>query len=182
MNIIVQLQSGDKSAFNLLQEQYAGLLIASVSQSIADLPGAEFEDLMQEATLALYRAAMRYDVSQTDVTFGLFAKICIRNRLVSIARRYNKQKYIARSLKEIPLTSTQKKVARRAVFRDFEDSASELLSKFELSVYELYLDGCSIEEIAEKLGKSSKSIDNAIYRMKRKIKLRFQSFSTENDS
>lgn len=175
---IKQLQDGDEAAFDLLREQYAGLLLSSVSKAISGLPGAEFDDLMQEATLALYHAAMRFDLSQDDVTFGLYAKICIHNRLVSIGRRLNRQKYATHSVSQIVPSSSEKRIARRADFLGLENVAEEILSSFEFSVYQLYLEGCSVAEIAAQLEKPSKSIDNAIYRMRKKIKTYFEDSST----
>lgn len=170
--IINLLKSGDETAFNALREQYAALLLSMVSGAMSQQPDAEFEDLMQEATLALYHAALSYDLSQEQVTFGLYAKICIRNRLVSAIRKLRRQVQPTMTPK-LELTPLQRKSARRAPMGELAHLVDTLFSDFERSVYRLYLDGLSAAEIARRLGRTDKSVDNAIYRIRRKIKRHF---------
>lgn len=167
--IIRQLQSGDDTAFDLIREQYAALLLSMVSSAMTKDSDAEFQDLMQEATLALYHAALKFDLNQTEVTFGLFAKICVRNRLISTLRSLRRQHRKPREPK-LTLSVSQRKSVRRAPMGEFSDFVDTLFSDFEKSVYRLYIAGYSAAEIAQELGKSEKSIDNAIYRVRRKIK------------
>lgn len=171
VKIIEHLQAGDESAFDQIREQYAALLLSMVSGAMSKEADAEFEDLMQEATLALYHAAMKFDLDQTEVTFGLYAKICIRNRLVSALRKHRRQ---LRKLEEgkQPMSASQRKSVRRAQMEmgGLSDLVDTLFSDFEKSVYRLYIAGYSAVEIARELNKTEKSIDNAIYRVRRKIK------------
>ena len=104
------IQSGDESAFEAIREQYAALLLSTVSKMMPGLPDAEFEDLMQEATLALYHAALRFKPDQEKVTFGLYAKICVRNRLISAIRK------LRRASAAFPSKSTASGLKRRAHF------------------------------------------------------------------
>lgn len=168
------LKSGDETAFDYLREQYAALLLSMVSGAMAMESEAEFEDLMQEATLALYHAAMRFDLAQNQVTFGLYAKICIRNRLVSALRKHRRQ-VPPPTVPKSALTPSQRKSIRRAKMGmgELSDLVDTLFSDFEKSVYQLYLAGYSAAEIAERLQKTDKSVDNAIYRVRRKIKQHF---------
>lgn len=175
ITIIQQIQAGDESAFEKLREQYSALLQSMVSRALTKEQGAEYNDLLQEATLALYHAAMKYDCSQTEVTYGLFAKICIRNRLISALRKYRRQS--PKPVKVKPtLTPNQRKSVRRASMEmgELTELVDTLFSDFEKSVYRLYIAGYSAEEIARQLNRSDKSIDNAIYRVRRKIKEHFQ--------
>lgn len=169
--IIQHLQAGDESAFEHIREQYAALLFSMVSGAMSKEADAEFEDLMQEATLALYHAALKFDLSQDQVTFGLFAKICIHNRLVSALRKQHRQSRTPAEPKQI-LTPSQRKSVRRAQMEvgELSDLVDTLFSDFEKSVYRLYIAGYSASEIANQLGRTDKSIDNAIYRVRRKIK------------
>ena len=169
-NLIERVQSGDEASFSELRTQYAGLLSSLTAQMIAKLPEAEFDDLMQEATLALYHALMRFDTHQEEVTFGLYAKICVRNRLISVARRYGKRKFDAQKNRSVVLSANEKKAARRVAYRNLDQIAQEVLSSFEYAVYQLYLEGYSANEMALQLERSAKSIDNAVYRMRKKIK------------
>lgn len=169
------IRSGDESAFELLREQYAALLLSMVSKVMTDRPDAEFEDLMQEATLALYHAALRFDLQQSRVTFGLYAKICVRNRLISAMRKLNRLSRPAEVQEKIPQTASERKSSRRALMGELSDVVDTLFSDFERSVYRLYLQGYSVAQIAESLGRTPKSVDNAVYRMRRKIKKHFGS-------
>lgn len=164
------IQSGDESAFEAIREQYAALLLSTVSKMMPGLPDAEFEDLMQEATLALYHAALRYKPDQEKVTFGLYAKICVRNRLISAIRKLRRASAAAPQPEEVAMTASQRKSSRRAPLGELSHLVDTIFSDFERSVYELYLQGYSASQIALLLERDAKSIDNAIYRMRRKIR------------
>ena len=152
--LIERVQSGDDASFAELRAQYAGLLQSLSAQMIAKLPEVEFDDLMQEASLALYHAVMRFDVNQNEVTFGLYAKICIRNRLISVARRMGKRKYDTIKAAPVDLTATERKAARRVAYRNLDLVAQKVLSSFEYAVYQLYLEGFSAKEMALQLEKT----------------------------
>ena len=87
--LILSVQGGKEAAFSELCEQYAPLIDSMVGRYGSRLkdPGESKEDLRQEAILSFYRAIMTYDIAQTKVTFGLYAKICMRNRMVSLLRK-----------------------------------------------------------------------------------------------
>lgn len=166
--LIRKIQNGDHFAFDSLCGVYEPLLrsmTASADERYRQY-GSEYEDLKQEATLALYKAAMSYHTEQSDVTFGLFAKICIRNRLISAGRRLIRQH-------EAKYASVQKELDRRTSAGSPTISWTpdlSALSRYELRVYDLYIKGFSYARIAEVLGKEEKSIDNAIYRIRRKLR------------
>lgn len=173
LSAIEKVQAGDDDAFELIREQYAPLLLTMVSKVLANESKIEFDDLMQEASLALFQAALSFDLSQKQVTFGLYSKICVRNRLISVVRKHRKRDSSARDSK-MPVPIAERKSARRAGLGDLSDAVDTLFSSFEKSVYQLYLAGYSAAEIASRLQKSDKSIDNAIYRVRKKIKQYFQ--------
>ncbi|MBQ7364263.1 MAG: helix-turn-helix domain-containing protein [Clostridia bacterium] len=82
--ILKAIQSGNENAFAELLSQYQPL-IQKMAQSFLNVcPELDREDLIQEASLALSNAAKHYRLDETGVTFGLYAKICIKNRLISI--------------------------------------------------------------------------------------------------
>lgn len=90
---VKKVKSGDERAFSELCEKYSALVSASADKYCRMLPensNATPEDFEQEAYLALYRAAVTYDTDQTDVTFGLYAKTCIRNALISLLRKFRR--------------------------------------------------------------------------------------------
>ena len=163
--LIRAVQRGEPTAFDDLMACYAPLLkrmIGSFSKTTV-LCEAEKEDLKQEAAIALYKAALGFDLGQTKVTFGLYAKICIRNRLVSAIRHRErkKRKEKADSLKEVSVSSEVGSLLAEA---------GELLSHKEQTVLQLYSSGLSYKEISKELGCTLKSVDNALSRAKRKLK------------
>jgi len=83
--VLEQIKAGDDTAFETLIIQYEPLLHASVRRTVAKQPLLQEEqgEMLQEARCALYRAALSFSVSQANVTFGLYAEICIRNALTS---------------------------------------------------------------------------------------------------
>lgn len=166
------LQKGDTSSFTQIRTQYDALLKAMVSRCLTVYHyEAEFDDLMQEASLALYKAAQTYDLDQAEVTFGLYAKICVRNRLISAGRSLNRQRKNRKAAEHgREQGRTQKRSAEFAQFGELAQVVDALLSDFEKSVFSLYMQGSSYKEMACTLGKSEKAIDNAICRIKNKLK------------
>ena len=82
--LLCDIRAGSDAAFARLLEQYMGLVrhrAAAFSRQ-----GQEDEDVFQEACLALHRAALRYR-AQDEVTFGLYAKVCIDNALKTKYKR-----------------------------------------------------------------------------------------------
>lgn len=169
VNEILQLvKSGDESAFAVLAHTYEPMIKAQVALFMERLAGAyESEDLVQESTVALFKAAMSYDTEKKGITFGLYAKICVKNRLISLQR-----KFIRASIKK---TAAESKIVSSGA-RVSDDlsaitaNAISTFSAFERGVFTLYLEGCSYKEIADRLNKDTKSIDNAMCRIRAKIR------------
>lgn len=186
--LLAQIREGrDTDAFDRLCAKYAHLLDAMVrqfapslgitaEQSTSELLGIGREELRQDATMALYRAAQTYyptDKGQS-VRFGLYAKICIRNAMITEVRRYDRLR--ARRDKQREQT---KMPSRRQKWEELDLSVlssttmqrlQAALSPYEKQILPLYLQGKPPREIATVLGRSEKSISNGIYRMKCKLK------------
>ena len=88
--LINETKNGDDAAFSELCADFAPLMKSQVTKLFGDSP-FEFDDRLQDAAMALYDAVSTFDTSQYKVTFGLYAKICIRNRLISIKRKEKKE-------------------------------------------------------------------------------------------
>ena len=131
-------------------------------------------EAMQEASIALHSAAMTYDAQKCgEVTFGLYAGVCIANRLKSLVKR-NK-----RELSQIDRFVSAENQSEAA---DFELSvamndlcdrilkiASSILSAYEYKVFSLSFECYSTKDIAAALGKEPKSVDNAKNRIARRL-------------
>jgi RNA polymerase sporulation-specific sigma factor len=184
--LLLKVKNGDESAFSFLAEKYAGITEKSIrrfapSFGITD-GGADavigLDDLRQCAYMALYRAASTYraDEEGKAVSFGLYAKICVNNALISELRHYESEKRRALRMQNNaersrrgghdPLTE----LVSSENASDLLSQIESVLSAFEKEVFDAYISGKSVCEIAEGLGKSEKSISNALYRMKTKIK------------
>ena len=87
--LISRTKAGETDAFDKIAEQYRPLIEGCVCYFYGTI---DFEELEQEALIALYKAACTYDSGNTNVSFGLYAKICINNSLISLIKSYKKQK------------------------------------------------------------------------------------------
>ena len=169
--LLTLARSGDENAFADLTEMYKPLIL-SMGKTYADKCGNllySTEDFVQEATLGFYSAVRSYNESD-KVTFGLYAKVCVRNRLVSLLRSSAKK-----TKKPKPERREYSDLLTALLCKDdgvrMKNKIREELSSFEWQVFCLYIEKRSYAEMAEILGKPVKSVDNAIYRIKKKIKV-----------
>ena len=171
---------GDENAFMRLCEQYAPLIrsmSARFAVSFSALPenlAIGTQDLEQEARLALFRAAQSFDSAQEDVQFGLYAKICIRNSFVSLLRKQRSRRFTEKRSVHESSSSREADPLLLAVENDvshrLSDRISQALSSYENSILEQYVSGMSVKNISLSVGKSEKSVHNALYRIRVKIK------------
>lgn len=171
---ILSVRSGDQAAFSDLLACYDPLIGAEVSRHATGLGKQDVEDLHQCALLALYRAALNFDLSQKEVEFGLYAKICITNALVSQLRVINRYRteisvadaHDASEVGEDPATRVMQEEAAAALYA----RVRLLLSPYENRVWALYMAGLAVGEIAHRLQKDTHSIENAVYRIRKKLR------------
>ena len=170
--LIASVRRGDETAFAALLDRYAPLLQSLVFAF--DSLSVDGDELMQEARFALYRAAISY--REGGVTFGLYAKICVRNQLVSRLRREQREKKHF-SLDAMPLEPPSDAdvdaldfLLRDESFRELCSQIARVLSPYEYRVFELYASGLSVAEIAPELGKTVKSVQNALGRCLSKLR------------
>lgn len=180
IKIIKSAQGGCQSAFESLKETYKPLIESCVARhSAQDMPTQDVEDMRQEALFFFFNAVSSYDTESDGVEFGLYAKICIENGLVSFIRKY------MRRIREQAL-SFEDNGTKEALALDSDllqnivdvEREAELvrvirnsLSDFENKVWWLYVSGMAVSEIAAALKLSSaKSVSNAIYRIRKKLR------------
>lgn len=187
IRLVEKIKSGDKTAFGILAGKYKPLLNRMGDKYYgliaAQDRGSDEEDFRQEATIALYNAAVSYRNGVTDnikknadgeVTFGLYAKICIRNRLISVLRKMS-GKYsdaaadMADDISEIELGPEDKYIEEEK-YVELLGRIKKGLTEYEKSVFGLYAQGYAYSAIAAILKRSEKSVGNAIYRIKTKLK------------
>ncbi len=189
--LVEQIQNGDESAFGLLCEKYAALTESTVRRFLPSLgvsngvpqneSASDPDEVKQDVILALYKAASTYDAEGTGkkVSFGLYAKICMNNAMITKVRKYKRlRKKLEKHAGLIGAQKQGKRFVSDTAWQgiDFQilseslKSAVAALSPYERKVFERYIDGKSTGEIASELNRSEKSVSNACYRVKSKIK------------
>ncbi len=175
---LISIRNGDKKAYAELLKQFEPLIKSEVGDCIGRLPtGSEFdsEELAQEAMLALYKAALSY-VPDKSVTFGLYAKICIHNRLISCARKISAQhrkrlrEEKRNTYRESGAESAEEQFLAQTRTEDVKKLLEKETSDLERKIFSLYLEKKSYAEISDITGRDIKSVGNAIYRVKRKLR------------
>ncbi len=171
---ILRVREGDQTAFGELLEEYMPLIHAQVTCHGAELGEYDREDLRQIASVALYRAAIAFDLAQCEVEFGLYAKICISNALVSQLRLQRRRVPEVSVELVSPLEESDEDPARRVMeeeaYTALYDRIRALLSGYENRVWSLFVAGRSAKEIAALLHKDTHSVENAVYRIRQKLR------------
>ncbi len=173
-DILSEIKDGNDSRFDELCRLYRPLVERSALSAAERYSGygAEADDFRQECILALYNAAKSYNTEQTGVTFGLYAKICLRNRIISVGRKLTKRTSSLKSDSTIPDDDVSHGTDYSASSPEYTvtDEMLGCFSGYEREVWKLYVKGFSYSDMAMKLQKSEKSIDNAVYRVRSKLK------------
>ena len=168
--LIALIRTLDDGAFSELVSRYTPMLGRVVSGFVNR--NILYDEAFSEACVALHRAAMSYDIGRSEVTFGLYAQICVYRRLCDLAARESKGVEISDT--DVNLLYTQPNIESRLVgrerMREYLKKARTLLSEYEYRIFLCYVNGESTAEIARKLGKSSKSVENAKSRMLKKLR------------
>ncbi|MBQ7384283.1 MAG: sigma-70 family RNA polymerase sigma factor [Clostridia bacterium] len=174
-DLIVQVREDDQGAFVRMLEMYRPLLDSALARFCKDEPSAWFkEDLYQEAVLVFYNAILNYDIENEGVEFGLYAKICVKNALISQIRALEKR----RAESSVPmidddLSGAEEPSARiieQESLRRIDSVIRRNLSDYEYRVWCLYASGKTAKEIGALVGNGERSVANAIYRIRKKLR------------
>lgn len=176
--LIRKAQKGDQAAFEVLLDRYAPLIDAMLGQFASSSHFLqEADDLRQEAVLCFYKALMHFDVEQDQVQFGLYAKECIRNGLISNLRSLKKHGntlLLEDGVDSVVEPSEETDPAQRLMDEETYLALSrrirEVLSPYENRVWWLYVGGRTAKEIGRMMGKDERSVQNAVYRIRRKLR------------
>lgn len=172
--LIRLVKAGNDDAFTRLLRQYSVLIESSANRyaSLGKEYGDLADDFRQEAAMAMYRAALRYDLDQSAVTFGLYAKTCIRNALVSELRRLaaEPRKKAAQEEAAKKAESAESVVLTEEMRRRFLRISEDILSPLEQQAMILSFEGLKPAAAAKELGTSARAVTNALYRARTKLK------------
>ena len=174
--------SGDAAAGDTLVLRYRRLVKICIRPFF--LAGGDSEDLLQEGMIGLLSAIREYDPDGAS-SFHSFAELCIRRRVISAARGAARRKHAPlndglsleqlqsgqsrQMLERVLVPSAEDLVLEKTWTDDFVAASSRFLSDFEADILTDYLGGLSYGEMAQKRGRSEKSIDNAVQRIRKKL-------------
>ncbi|MBE6550248.1 MAG: sigma-70 family RNA polymerase sigma factor [Ruminococcaceae bacterium] len=174
--LILSARNGCEDSLNGLIANYEPLMNSLLSRfsSIA-LTKEDLEDLKQEILIIFCNAVMKYDLDQKEVDFGLYAKICIEHALVSQLRAAKRRIKI----EPIPVgdgldlsdaDDPSLKIIEAERIREMWKLINENLSEYENKVWNLHLSGLGSSDIAKEMNRDIKSIDNALFRIRAKLR------------
>ena len=153
------------------------------------LIGADNDDIVQEGLIGLYKAIQDYDKDKLT-SFKVFAEICITRQIITAIKTATRQKHIPLNsyvslnkpmyheeagntlldvIAGLKITNPEDLMISREELEAMEKKTEELLSKLELKVFGLYVEGMSYQEIAEEMDRHIKCVDNALQRVKKKL-------------
>ena len=168
-------QGGSQRAYTALLGMYKPLIASMVKKyRTEEMPDQETEDLREEATVCFCRAVARYDLTQSEVGFGLYAKVCIANGLVSCLRE-KKRGIPVETLSEAEeeWNDPSSGIIEEENFKALHDLIEDTLTDYENAVWWSYMSGMTAKEIGERFGTGEKSAANAIYRIRKKLRKLF---------
>lgn len=189
--LILMYRDGEEEAAGFLMNKYKNLVRKKAGSMY--ILGGDREDLIQEGMIGLYKAIRDYDMGR-DVNFYTFADLCVSRQMYTAVQASNRQKHLPLNTYisiygqtmnseegngEYDLINTlvsriesnpEEMMIAQENMEQMENAILKELSELEKQVFELHLTGMNYTEIAKVLGRDEKSTDNALQRMKGKIK------------
>lgn len=185
-SIVKMAQEGSSTAYEFLIAKYREMAKKKARKYY--IVGGDNDDVMQEGMIGIFKAIRDFDQA-SGTPFAAFAELCVERQIQSAITGANREKH--KPLNESVSLSTEVENEEKieipankgdepeklALFREalnaLFDEASHKLSKMEQDVFRGIMQGKTYIEIAEEIHKTPKSIDNAIQRIKKKIKFKY---------
>lgn len=191
--LIVRLRDGESAITDYIMDKYKNL-VRSKAKSMYIL-GADREDLIQEGMIGLFKAVRDYDTGR-DASFFTFADLCVSRQMYTAVQAAGRQKHAPLNtyislyagayendgtekgeeweLIDSIISRSEKNPEELLIDKEnvehLERAMEKELSAFEKQVLDLYLTGMKYSQIAKVLGRDDKSTDNALQRIKSKLK------------
>ncbi len=186
--LIIRYRDGDKQIMDYLMDKYKHVVRSKASRMF--ILGADKDDLIQEGMIGLFKAVRDYD-SGRDASFLTFAELCVSRQMYTAIQAANRKKHLPLNSYISLYKNSEDEILEGQLIgaiRDFsEQNPEEILidrenvealqtiidqelSTFERQVLELSMTGMGYIDIARLLGKDPKSTDNALNRVKTKIR------------
>lgn len=187
--LVALARSGDDVALGDLLTKYRRLARSKARSYF--LAGADREDVVQEAMIGLYKAVRDFN-PELETSFRAFAELCITRQVITAVKTATRQKHgplnsyvslhrpvggddeacaavLGDMIPSIAVSDPADLVISAERMRALHDHFDDVLSDLEMEVLRLYVEGNGYQDIAERLQRHVKSIDNALQRIKRKL-------------
>ncbi|HEX9092465.1 MAG TPA: RNA polymerase sporulation sigma factor SigH [Coriobacteriia bacterium] len=193
IDLILAAQAGDECASAALVAKYRSFVRCKARSYF--LAGADRDDVIQEGMIGLYKAIRDYRAERQS-SFRSFAELCVTRQLITAIKTASRQKHTPLNSYVSLQRSTSSEDEGDRVLSDIlaardvcdpadivisaweatsiRDGFTDALSGFESDVLRLYVDGKSYNEIADRLGRHPKAVDNALQRVKRKVEIQIR--------
>jgi RNA polymerase sporulation-specific sigma factor len=187
-------KSGDKEATHRLISRYHYFVRLKANSYF--LAGGDGDDLIQEGNIGLYKAIRDYEHGH-NTSFRSFAELCVTRQIITAIKTASRQKHVplntyisfshspsssdfdTRTLADVIPSGRTSDPVRQVISSEeivsLVDCLTRLLSSLESQVLKYYLEGNSYEDIAAQIGHDTKTVDNALQRIKRKVTLHLES-------
>lgn len=184
--LIEKLRAGDERIMDYILDKYKPLVRKRANTMY--LIGGDTDDLIQEGMIGLFKAIRDFE-EEKEASFYHFAELCINRQIYTAVEASNRKKHaplnsyvslysgtnedgvvLADSLTTSVMENPEQMIIEQENFVQFMEQLKERLSKMERQVVDYYLAGLNYVQIAEQMGKTPKAIDNALQRIKTKIR------------
>ena len=187
-DLVALARDGDDAALCSLLTKYRAF--ARVKARSYFLVGADREDIVQEGMIGLYKAIRDFNPDMQS-SFRAFAELCVTRQIITAIKTATRQKHgplnnyvsfqrpvladddgertLGDVIPTVAITDPADLVISAERIRALQEHFDDVLSELETEVLRLYVEGKSYHEIAERLQRHVKSIDNALQRIKRKL-------------
>ena len=189
LDLILRAQKGDSEAMEELLRVFKPKVIAISREYF--LMGADFDDLIQEGMIGLYKAINIYDEMKNH-NFSAFASLCIHRQLQNAVKNANRKKnsplntYVPIKYYDGSNTTDDDNLMRLVIVDDTSDieknyidnelntimmsKVKELLSEQQFKVLKMFINGESYTTIAENMNITNKNVDNMLQAIKKKLR------------
>jgi len=179
-NLIEELRGGDSAITDFIMNKYKPMVRKKARAMF--LLGGENEDLIQEGMIGLFKAIRDYETRQ-GTSFASFAELCVSRQMYSAIEASQRKKHLPLN-SYVSLSDENESdhlegswsedpealIIDQESTRTLEREITKVLSPMENKVLDYYLRGYGYVKIAEIMGKTPKSIDNALQRIRGKIR------------
>jgi len=195
IQLAAEAQAGDALAEETLIRNYSGIVYKKARAYF--MVGADAEDVVQEGMIGLLKAVRTYDADK-NATFGTYAERCVTNQIISAIRTADRVKHkplntsvslskpvtgegggtgagsgaeitLGDTLSTNPADSPDELLVIKDVAYYILNNGDNIFSDLEMKVLNEYIKGFTSGQIASRLGKSTKSVDNALQRTRKKV-------------